>query len=57
MPFGKAIWDELLECIFENFEIPLVKHGKFKSVRKSRKIAKDLSIQKVARTKQNTINS
>ena len=44
MPFGKAIWDELLECIFENFEIPLVKQGKFKSVRKSRKIAKDLSI-------------
>ena len=27
--FGRAIWDKLSECIFENFEIARVKRGWF----------------------------
>ena len=27
--FGRAIWDKLLEWIFENFEIARVKQGQF----------------------------
>ena len=32
---GKAIWDELPECIFENFEITQVKRGQFQNFQKS----------------------
>ena len=34
--FEREIWDELPECIFENFEIPLVKRGQFQNFQKSR---------------------
>ena len=37
--FGMAIWDKLLECIFEifeNFEIARVKPGQFQYFQKSR---------------------
>ena len=34
--FGKAIWDKLSECIFENFEITRVKRGQFQNFQKSR---------------------
>ena len=33
--FGRAIWDELPECIFENFEIAWVKRGQLQNVQKS----------------------
>ena len=29
--FGKAIWDKLPECIFENFEVARVKRGQFQN--------------------------
>ena len=29
--FGRAIWDKLPECIFENFEIARVKGGQFQN--------------------------
>ena len=32
--FGRAIWDKLLECIFENFEITRVKRGQFQNFQK-----------------------
>ena len=32
--FGKAIWDKLPECIFENFENARVEEGNFKIVKK-----------------------
>ena len=32
--FGRAIWDKLLECIFENFEITPVKQGQFQNFQK-----------------------
>ena len=34
--FDRAIWDKLPECIFENFEIALVKQGEFQNFQKSR---------------------
>ena len=34
--FGRAIWDKLPECIFENFGIARVKQGKFENFQKSR---------------------
>ena len=34
--FGREIWDKLLECIFENFEIAQVKRGQFQNFQKSR---------------------
>ena len=34
--FGRAIWDKLHECIFENFEIAQVKRGQFRNYQKSR---------------------
>ena len=34
--FKRAIWDELPECIFKNFEIALVKQGQFQNFQKSR---------------------
>ena len=45
--FGKAIWDKLSECIFENFEIAQVKRGKFQNFQKSR----GYFIPKIARSK------
>ena len=33
---GRAIWDKLPECIFENFEVAPVKRGQFKNFQKSR---------------------
>ena len=33
--FGRAIWDKLLECIFENFEIATVIQGQFQNFQKS----------------------
>ena len=35
--FWKAIWDKLLEYIFENSEIARVKQGQFQNFQKSRK--------------------
>ena len=32
---GRAIWDKLPECIFENFEIALVKQGQFQNFQRS----------------------
>ena len=32
--FGRAIWDELPQCIFENFEIVRVKRGRFQNFQK-----------------------
>ena len=29
--FGRAIWDKMPECIFENFEIARVKRGQFRN--------------------------
>ena len=29
--FGRAIWDNLPKCIFENFEIARVKQGQFQN--------------------------
>ena len=34
--FGRAIWDKLPECTFENFEIASVKRGQFQYFQKSR---------------------
>ena len=34
--FGRAIWDKLPKCIFENSEIALVKRGQFQNFQKSR---------------------
>ena len=34
--FGRANWDKLPECIFENFEIARVKQGQFQNFQKSR---------------------
>ena len=34
--FGRAIWDKLPECIYENFEIAWVKRGQFQNFQKSR---------------------
>ena len=34
--FGRAIWDKLPKCIFENFEIAGVKRGQFQNFHKSR---------------------
>ena len=34
--FRRAIWDKLLESIFENFEIARVERGQSQSFRKSR---------------------
>ena len=34
--FRRAIWEKLLECMFENFEIAQVKQGQFKNFQKSR---------------------
>ena len=45
--FGRAIWDKLSECIFENFEIARVKRGEFQNFQKSR----GWFILKTARTK------
>ena len=45
--FGRAIWDELPERIFENFEIDRVKRGQFQNFQKSQ----GLFIPKIARTK------
>ena len=47
MPFRRAIWDKLTECIFENFEITRVKQGQIQSFQKSR----GSFIPKIARTK------
>ena len=45
--FGRAIWDKLPECIFENFEITRVqKRGQFQNFQKSR----ERFIPKIART-------
>ena len=33
--FGRAIWDKLPKCIFENFEIAWVKWGQFQNFQKS----------------------
>ena len=33
---GRAVWDKLPECIFENFEIPQAKRGQFQIFEKSR---------------------
>ena len=45
--FGRAIWDKLPECIFEDFEIAGVKRGLFKKLKNSR----GWFIPKIARTK------
>ena len=45
--FGRAIWDKLLECIFENFEITPVKQGQFQNFQKPQ----GRFIPKIARTK------
>ena len=45
--FGRAIWNKLPECIFENFEITRVKRGQFRNFQKSR----GCFIQNIARTK------
>ena len=34
--FGRTIWDKLLECIFENFEIAQAKLMKFQNFQKTR---------------------
>ena len=33
--FGRAIWDKLPKCMFENFEIARVKQGQFQNFQKS----------------------
>ena len=33
--FGRATWDELPWCIFENFQIPRVKQGQFQNFKRS----------------------
>ena len=45
--FGRAIWDKLPECIFENFETAGVKRGQFQNVQKPQ----GSFISKIARTK------
>ena len=35
--FGRAIWEKLSECIFENFETARVKRGQFNNIFKNRK--------------------
>ena len=35
--FGRAIWDKLLECIFENFGIAQVKQRQFHKISKNQK--------------------
>ena len=35
--FGKAIWDKLPECIFENVKIAQVKRGQIQNFKESRK--------------------
>ena len=32
--FGRATWDKLPECIFDNFEIARLKRGQFQSFQK-----------------------
>ena len=44
---GRAIWDKLHKCIFENFEIARVKLVQFQNVKKSR----GWFIPQIARTK------
>ena len=34
--FGRAIWDKLIEYIFENFGIARVKQGQFQNLQKTR---------------------
>ena len=34
--FGRAIWDKLLEWIFENFELARVNRGQFQNFQNSR---------------------
>ena len=34
--FGRAIWDKLPKCIFENSEIAREKRGQFQNFKKSR---------------------
>ena len=34
--FGRAIWDKLPKCIFENLEIARIKRGQFQNFQKSR---------------------
>ena len=45
--FGRAIWDKLPECIFENFEIAWIKRGQFQTFQNSR----GWFISKIAQTK------
>ena len=45
--FGRTIWDNLPECIFESFEIARVKRGQFQNFQKSQ----EWFIPKIARTK------
>ena len=45
--FGRAIWDKLPECLFEDFEIALVKWGQFQNFKKSQ----GWFIPKISRTK------
>ena len=45
--FGRAIWDKLPECIFENFEFAWVKRVQFQNFQKSR----GWFIPKIAQTK------
>ena len=34
--FGRAIWDKLSECVFENFEIARVRQGQFQNFQEPR---------------------
>ena len=45
--FGREIWDNLPECILENFEITRVKGGQFQNFQKSQ----GSFSQKIAQTK------
>ena len=45
--FGRATWNKLPKCIFENSEISQVKRGQFQNIKKSR----GWFIPKIARTK------
>ena len=49
---GRAIWDKLPKCIFENFEIARVKRGQFQIFQKSRR----LFIPKVAQNMRLLVN-
>ena len=33
--FGRAVWNKLPKCIFQNFEISQVKQGQFQNFQKS----------------------